>query len=219
MTKNIGNLVNQLAPEDNGGGNWRQAKVVSLVNSGSPQSTNPPKVNIQIGGSTTIIPGVPCSTWYTPRVNDIVWVVSDGPSKWVIGQVGWAIDPLAPRMVAYNADNLTSTGNVWIIDQQLGFSFPFKTRMLVEVAGRAGFSGALNLLTIQVAKINGASILSDSGGGYQITQHGGHWAAVSVMGWTDIPAGELIGYKVGYNVNTSNTYLRLTAKVSWMRLD
>lgn len=58
---------------------FRQAVITAVTGS---------TVTIQIGGSTTSIPGVKFLNSYSPSVGDTVWVMTQGSDVWVVGELG-----------------------------------------------------------------------------------------------------------------------------------
>lgn len=54
---------------------------------GQVSAVSAPTVTITLGGSTTTIAGVSYLASYTPTVNDVVFVLVDGPSLLVLGKL------------------------------------------------------------------------------------------------------------------------------------
>jgi hypothetical protein len=77
------------------------------------QAATPPTATLQLGGSTTDIPGVPCLSSYTPVAGDTVCVLKNGPDLLIVGSVGpKAWTPYTPTLRSWDSNANLADGSI-----------------------------------------------------------------------------------------------------------
>lgn len=167
-------------------------------------------VSIVTSGSRPANPYTGQIIFETDTARTLHW---DG-TQWTTYRVGGEPD----QLFGYNLANGTATSMTAFFTQNSLLSLPYQYKMIVQAHFNTGANAVANVLTLQVQDESGVHISPKgtiNGSWIRENHFSSETAITSILAEKNYAAGATCGFRLAYQVNTSNIFLDGIARVSF----